>query len=93
MTDVVLPVFTPITYGDHPGTIGGFEKTGGFTINLPVTSGLTASLVGNSDLLTGFAVGGGNTLTITPVAGPPFDVSVIGDALTVNGFAHAAATP
>ena len=29
-----LTIFQPITYGDHPGTIGGFSHTGGFTITL-----------------------------------------------------------
>lgn len=89
MTDVVLPIFTPIFYGDHPGTIGGFAKTGGFTIDLPVNSpSLTTTLVGDSDVLTGFAVSAPNTLSTSPVVGPPFAVSVIGAAITVNGFAH-----
>jgi hypothetical protein len=76
-----LTVFTPIVYGDHPGTIGGFAKTGGFTINLTSTGPLT--LVGDSDTLTDFATGGNNTLSRLGTA-----TTVVGDALTVNGFAH-----
>jgi Ca2+-binding RTX toxin-like protein len=81
-----LTVFTPIVYGAHPGTISGVTHTGGFTIDIPVTSpsGLQ-SLVGDTDVLTGAAVGGGNTLTLT--GGD--QVTVIGDALTVTGSAHA----
>lgn len=77
-----LTIFTPVVYGDHPGTIGGFAKTGGFTIS--ITGPGPGTLIGDSDLLTDFATGGNNTLSRTGVA-----TTVIGDAVTVNGFAHA----
>jgi hypothetical protein len=79
-----LPILTPTVYGDHPGVISGFTHTGGFTINTILTMP-SETLVGDSDVLTGFAVGGGNTLKLT---GGNM-ASVIGDAITVNGFAHA----
>jgi len=78
-----LPVFQPVVYGAHPGTIADFATTGGFTVTTPTGAG-GATAVGVSDVLAGFAKSAGNTVTAAIES-----ATAVGDAFTVTDFVQA----
>lgn len=85
-----FPIQQSIIYGAHPGTIADHEITGGITLDLFVGFPPEVTAVGESDVLAGQAVGGGNTvLLVNSIAAPANPASAVGDAFTVTDHAQA----
>lgn len=85
-----FPIQPSVIYGVHPGTIAGHATTGGITLDLLVGTPPEVTVAGESDVLAGYARGGGNTVSLwNDIVGPGNPASAVGDAFTVTDYARA----